>query len=416
MDGFGPLGYTGTIIMDTSAFTNTTPGRLAKQGRGQASYLAFVPAPLPPVLDLDLPLILSLDEASRAVGELSGLARALPNPYLFVRPMIRREAVASSRIEGTEADLNDLYAFEAGQQVLPGMAARSETDIREVLNYVRALDHGLRRLGEFPLSLRLIREMHELLMSGVRGEHGTPGEFRHTQNWIGSPGCTLNEATYVPPPVAEMTQCLSDLESYLHASHDHPPLIRLALIHYQLEAIHPFIDGNGRIGRLLVSLLAVHWGLVPQPLLHVSSYFERRRSEYYDHLLAVSQRGAWREWVLLFLDAVRQQASDTNAKVRRLQDLQAKWQEAVRQAKASASVVMLVDHLFEAPLLTVRRAQEVLQLRTHRGAKLNVDKLVDQGILHLRGQEGGEGLYVAEAILEILMRETPEDHDTESPV
>lgn len=399
--------------MDTSAFTDTTPGRLIKQGRGQAAYYAFVPAPLPPVLELDLSLVRSLDEASRAVGELSGLARALPNPYLFVRPMVRREAVASSRIEGTEADLSDVYAFEAGQRVLPGMPARSEAEIREVLNYVRALDHGLQRLGEFPLSLRLIREMHELLMSGVRGEHGTPGEFRRTQNWIGSPGCTLNDATYVPPPVPEMTESLGAFEAYLHAPHDYPPLLRLALIHYQLETIHPFIDGNGRIGRLLVSLLAVHWGLVPQPLLHVSSYFEQRRSEYYDHLLAVSQRGAWREWVRLFLDAVRQQASDTNAKVKQLQDLQATWQERVRHARASASLVALVDQLFETPLLTVRRAQEVLDLQTHRGAKLNVDKLVDHGILRLRGQEGGEGLYVADDVLAILTRESSAGHDTE---
>lgn len=399
--------------MDVSAFTDTAPGRVVKQGRGQAAYYAFLPAPLPPVLELDLSLVRGLDEAARAVGELSGLAHALPNPYLFVRPMVRREAVASSRIEGTEADLSDVYAFEAAQQVLPGMPARSEAEIREVLNYVLALDHGLQRLRELPLSLRLIREMHELLMGGVRGEHGTPGEFRRTQNWIGPPGCTLNEATYVPPPVPEMTEALGAFETYLHAPHDYPPLLRLALIHYQLETIHPFIDGNGRIGRLLVSLLAVHWGLVPQPLLHVSSYFEQHRTEYYDHLLAVSRRGAWQAWVLLFLDAVRQQASDTNVKVKQLQDLQARWQEKIRHVRASASLVALVDHLFETPLLTVRRAQEVLDLQTHRGAKLNIDKLVDHGILRLQGREGGEGLYVADDILRVLTGESPEAHDTE---
>ena len=195
--------------MDMSTFTDGKPGRLLKQGRGQTAFWAFVPSPLPPDLDLDLGLARGLDEASRAVGELAGLARAIPNPYLFVRPLVRREALASSRIEGTQADLSDLYAFEAGQRILPGMVARDEHDVHEVLNYVRALDHGLQRLGEFPLSLRLVREMHGLLMSGVRGEHGTPGEFRRSQNWIGPPGSTLNEATYVPPPVDQMTACLS---------------------------------------------------------------------------------------------------------------------------------------------------------------------------------------------------------------
>lgn len=320
--------------------------------------------------------------------------------------------MASSRIEGTEADLTDLYAFEARQRVPPGMPARSEADVREVLNYVQALDHGLQRLGEFPLSLRLVRETHELLMAGVRGEYGTPGEFRRTQNWIGSPGCTLSEATYVPPPVAEMTECLGALEAYLHTQHDYPPLLRLAFVHYQLEAIHPFIDGNGRIGRLLVSLLAVHWGLVPQPLLHVSSYFEQRRSEYYDHLLAVSQRGSWQAWVLLFLDAVRQQASDTNAKVKQLQDLQATWQERVRHAKASASLVTLVDRLLDSPLLTVRHAQEVLGM-THRGAKLNIEKLAGHGILRPQGHEGGERLYVADGILAVLTGKPSGGHDPE---
>ena len=399
--------------MDLAAYTEQAPGRLMKQGKGDAVFHAFVPAPLPPVLELDLSVVRSLDEASRSVGELSGLARALPNPYLFVRPMVRREAVASSRIEGTEADLSDVYAFEAGQRVLPGMPARSEAEVREVLNYVRALDHGLQRLGEFPLSLRLIREMHELLMSGVRGEHSTPGEFRRTQNWIGSPGCTLNEATYVPPTRARddriigsprglparptRLSSLASAGSHSLPTRDDPP-------------VHRWEWPNRPPARVVAR---GPLGLVPQPLLHVSSYFEQHRSEYYDHLLAVSQRGAWQAWVLLFLDAVRQQASDTNAKVKQLQDLQARWQEKVRHARASASLVSLVDHLFETPLLTVRRAQEVLDLQTHRGAKLNIDKLVNHGILRLRGQEGGEGLYVADDILAILTREPVEVHDTE---
>ena len=245
--------------MNPDDFRTSTSGRVIRVGQGQSAYWAFVPNPLPPPLTLDTALIRWLSEADRALGELAGLGRALPNPHLLISPFIRREAVLSSRIEGTQADLADLYAFEAGQLALPGFKpAPSEADVREVANYVRALEYGLERLSTLPVSLRLIREVHARLMEGVRGESATPGEFRRTQNWIGAPGCTLNEATYVPPPVEEMHAALDAFEKYLHTEDELPPLVRLALIHYQFEAIHPFVDGNGRIGRLLLSLLLVH--------------------------------------------------------------------------------------------------------------------------------------------------------------
>ena len=188
--------------MDPTAFSDQASGRLVREGTGEAAFHAFVPNPLPPALEFDVSLANRLAEATRAVGELEGLARSLTNPYLFVRPFIRREAVASSRIEGTQADLDDLYVFEADQGVLPGMEMEDDHhDVREVYNYVVALSYALDRLEELPLCLRLIREAHERLLEGVRGEHKTPGEFRRSQNWIGPPGCTLSEATYVPPPV-----------------------------------------------------------------------------------------------------------------------------------------------------------------------------------------------------------------------
>lgn len=233
--------------MVASSFNANTPGRLIQ---GIQGFLAYVPCPLEPDIHLDLELVSILSEADRGLGELAGVARTLPNPHLLIGPFVRREAVLSSRIEGTQASLSDLFFFEASN-----MRLKNVPDVREVSNYVKALEHGLARVSELPLSLRLIREMHEQLMAGVRGEHQTPGQFRRSQNWIGPPGCTLMDATYVPPPVEEMKETLDAFEKYLHAPSRLPPLIRLAAIHYQFEAIHPFLDGNGRIGRLLVTLL-----------------------------------------------------------------------------------------------------------------------------------------------------------------
>ena len=236
--------------MNLDQFAGSPSGRLLKAGQGEAAYWAFVPNPLPPMLELDLPLVQALSAADRALGELAGLGRNMPNPHLLIHPFIRREAVLSSRIEGTQADIADLYAYEAGQLLLPGISPRpSAGDVREVLNYVHALEYGLERIKEFPLSLRLLRELHERLMTGVRGEHLTPGEFRRSQNWIGGFGVGLTDAAYVPPPVEEMQQALAALETYLHSDLAYPPLLQLGMIHYQFEAIHPFLDGNGRIGR-----------------------------------------------------------------------------------------------------------------------------------------------------------------------
>jgi len=248
-------------------FKDNPSGRVIKIGQGDAAYWAFEPNPLPPSLGFDAKLVMVLSETDRALGELAGLGRALPNPHLLINPFIRREAVLSSRIEGTQADLADLYAFEARQLALPGLkSAPSEADVREVLNYVRALEDGLERVKSLPVSLRLLRELHARLMEGVRGEKATPGEFRHSQNWIGRPNCTLSDADFVPPPVEAMNAALNVFEKYLHLQDETPPLVRLAFIHYQFEAIHPFLDGNGRIGRLLLTLLLVHWNLLPLPL------------------------------------------------------------------------------------------------------------------------------------------------------
>lgn len=366
------VGYNPTIRENAA-------GRTVRVGSGELAYEAFVPAPLPPRLDLSDELFRSLSEADRALGELSGLGRTLSNPDLLINPFIRKEAVLSSKIEGTQATLTDLYMFEAGADRSPSSEAVG--DVREVMNYLAALRYGLGRLDQLPMSARLIRELHERLMAGVRGQERSPGEFRTTQNWIGAPGSLLADASYVPPPPAEMDQAITEFERYVHREDDpHPPLVRLGLIHVQFEMIHPFIDGNGRIGRLLTSLLLVHWKLLPVPLLYLSAYLERERNAYYDHLHAVSDRAAWTDWLVFFLRGVAEQSRDATARAKRLQDLQTSWREAVTHARSSALLLRLVDHLFRSPVITVPAVRDLLGV-TYPAAKANIEKLVDAGIV-----------------------------------
>ncbi|NSW79434.1 MAG: Fic family protein [Chthonomonadetes bacterium] len=381
---------------------------LLRVGSGDIAYWAFVPPPLPPQLTFDRTGLHHLSEADRAIGELAGLARALPNPHLLIKPFMRREAVLSSRIEGTQADLADLYAYEAGQLVLPSLRdADIPSDVREVHNYVLALEYGLERVNTLPVSLRLIRELHEKLMHGVRGEHATPGEFRRSQNWIGPPGCTLNEAVFVPPPVDQMHQALDALEKYIHEPDEYPPLVRLALIHYQFEAIHPFLDGNGRVGRLLITLLMVHWNLLPTPLLYLSAFFEKHRQEYYERLLRVSTHGEWYAWVYFFLRGVTEQARDAVSRARKLQDLREEWRNALQQARASALQIRLIDLLFESPILTIPQAQQYLGV-TYRSAQSAIGRMMAIGALEPLDSRRYGKRFIARRILDVLTQDAPE--------
>jgi Fic family protein len=388
--------------MDPDRFRDRPSGRLMQVGQGEIAYWAFVPTPLPPTLVPDWELARGLSEADRALGELAGVGRTTPNPHLLIGPFMRREAVLSSRIEGTQADIVDLYAYEVGQLPLPGMElSPSEADVREVLNYVRALEYGLERLNTLPVSLRLIRELHERLLAGVRGEHATPGEFRRRQNWIGRPGCTLNEATFVPPPVPQMRDALDAFEKYLHVGDVHPPLVRLAMVHFQFEAIHPFVDGNGRIGRLLISLLLVQWDLMPLPLLYLSAFFHRHRQDYYELLMAVSERGAWLDWIFFFLRGVAEQAQDAIFRAKRLQDLQATWRQRLTRPRGSALPLRLAESLFASPVLTIPEAQRLLGV-TYPSAQRNVQKLVEAGILRQAGESSYGRTFVATEILQVI--------------
>jgi len=388
--------------MNPERFRNSSAGKVIQVGRGEAAYWAFVPHSLPPPLELDRSLIRQLSEADRALGELAGLGRTMPNPHLLIRPFLRREAVLSSRIEGTQAEITDLYAYEARQLALPGFKpSAADSDVREVFNYVRALEYGLERVNTLPVSLRLIREVHARLMEGVRGEQATPGEFRRSQNWIGPPGCTLNEAIFIPPPVDEMHRALDAFEKYLHAEDEYPPLIRLAFIHYQFEAIHPFLDGNGRIGRLLISLLLVHWDLLPLPLLYLSAFFEKRRQDYYDLLLRVSETGAWREWSLFFLQGVAEQARDAIVRAKRLQDLQAKWRRELQSKRIGGLAIHLIDELFFSPLLSPVEVAKRFKV-SHQAAMQGLRKLERTGILQEITGRQRHRLYAASAVLDLL--------------
>ena len=369
--------------------------------RTATGYSAFVPRPLPPDLSLGPQLIGVLSQADRTLGHLAGVGETLPNPYLLIGPFARREAVLSSRIEGTQASASDLFFFEAAPEGRPRVE-----DVREVANYVGALRTALDPDRALPVSLRLIRDLHRSLLSDVRGGAATPGEFRTTQNWIGEPGCSLDQAKFVPPPVPEMNEALDAFEKYLHAPSDLPPLIRMALIHYQFEAIHPFVDGNGRIGRLLISLLLCEEKILPSPLLYLSAFFERHRKEYYDHLLAISQRGDWEGWVEFFLRGVADQAADAVRRAARLRELREQYLRKVQTARSSALLVKLIEKLFDRPAVNVAGTARFLGI-TQRSASLDIGKLVDAGILEEATGRSRGRIFVARDLVRLVEEDLP---------
>jgi Fic family protein len=362
--------------------------------RCPGGYRAYVPAPLPPPLAWDTTLAARLSEADRALGQLAGEGRRLPNPHLLLRPFLRREAVLSSRIEGTQATLGELLAAEAGAAV-----DRSPDDLHEVANYVVALESGLIRLSALPLSLRLVRELHGTLMRGVRGDTATPGAFRRTQNWIGPAGLGLKDATFIPPPPDQLMDCLGAWEGFLHDEH-WPPLVHAALIHSQFEAIHPFLDGNGRVGRLLITLLLVARGVLPSPLLYLSAWFEATRPEYYARLLGVTERGEWEEWLAYFLEGVRTQADDALARIRRIEDLREGWRTQL--ARTPSRLPDDVLGLFvENPFWSVRKLAERLGV-AFTTAQRAVERLEAAGIVEQAGQAKRNRVYCARAVLAVL--------------
>lgn len=380
--------------MNPEDFKNSSAGKCIKTSRG---YWAFVPNPLPPRISYDKEIIQLLSKADRLLGELSGTGRLLPNPYLLISPYIRREAVSSSRIEGTQASLNDLFFFEAAQTEKPKVP-----DVREVRNYVRAMEYGIDRLKELPISIRLIRKIHKVLMEGVRGEHATPGELRRSQNWIGPPGCLLNEATFIPPPVEEMKQALSDWEKYLYSNPDEPSLIQCALMHYQFETIHPFLDGNGRIGRLLITFFLCENVFLTQPLLYLSVFFDRYKEEYYSRLLAISQRGDWRGLIEFFLRGIAHQSQEAILDAKKILDLHVEYQRTLEKTKKiPESAHRLIDEIFLNPVISISGLSKKWRM-PFNSVKTGVLRLIEIGILKEVVGRKRNKLFTAPKLMELL--------------
>ncbi|MBD1902697.1 Fic family protein [Trichocoleus sp. DQ-A3] len=350
-------------------------GQYVKQVEG---YRAFIPTPLPPdpPIAMDAELIRLMSDADRSLGRLDGATSILPNPDLFVAMYVRQEAVLSSQIEGTQSTLEDVLEFE-----IDANGQEHPKDIQEVVNYVNAMRYGLERLKELPMCLRLIKEIHAKLLEGVRGSERTPGEFRKSQNWIGSSGCNLAKASFVPPPVSEMHQALGNLEKFLHDTTSLPVLIQCGLAHAQFETIHPFLDGNGRIGRLLITFLLCQRGILQRPLLYLSHYLKFHRTEYYDRLMAIRTDGDWEGWLKFFLRGIYEVSQSATATARSILDLREVHREVIGHLTGGSNYgLRLLDLLFAQPIVNVRLVEEYLQCAYVTASKI-VEQFAELGLL-----------------------------------
>ncbi len=390
--------------MKPEDFKSTSAGHCRKTLEG---YYAYLPNSLPPKIDLNWELVNLLSEADRAMSELSGAGQLLPNPHLLIRPYLKREAILSSRIEDTHADMQELAVLEEDSAIDPRQGAL------EVANYVRAMDIGLARMKEIPISTRLIRELHAVLLKNVRGGESTkaPGEFRRSQNWIGPQGCSLAEASFVPPQWEDIGPALGEWEKYVNAPSREPPLIKAALMHYQFETIHPFLDGNGRIGRLLITLYLCSSGCLSLPLLYLSGFFDDTRGEYYRLLMNVSRHGAWREWVEYFLRGVRQQArfaiDDTNWMLAQHRH----WESVAKDGKRiPGEAARMLERIFANPVVSISKYAERNAI-SYLTAQKAVEFWQKKGLLREFSGQKRNRLYAAFDLLNIMSRPRPKPVD-----
>lgn len=383
--------------------------RAGRYIRQPAGYRAFVPADLPPVPDLkvDPEMTRLLSDADRALGRLDGVASILPNPDLFVAMYVRHEAVLSSQIEGTQSTLQDVLAFE-----VEGRLDEQPEDVGEVVNYVQAMNYGLERLNRFPLSLRLLREIHARLLEHTRGADRQPGEFRKTQNWIGPSGCTLNEADFIPPPPHEMQIALSRFEKFLHDRKSLPILIQCALAHAQFETIHPFLDGNGRVGRLLITLLLCEREILRQPLLYLSYYLKAHRAQYYDRLTAIRNDGDWEGWIKFFLRGVFEVSQGATATAREILDLRERHRTAIGSGSSGVNGLRLLDYLFQHPIISAQMAEKHLG-RSFVTTSRVIAHLEELGILHETTGRQRNRRYRYQRYLDLFDRQVVRPDDAE---
>ncbi len=381
--------------MDQGRFVSEEYGRVTKRPGDKWAFWYYEPRPIPRELPLDLATVVALSAADSALGRLSGVGRLVREPGMLAQPYLRREALASSRIEGTVASLSDVLQAEANDE------PTEDEDVREVINYQRALDRGIKLLDKLPLGTRLAREVHRTLLTGVRGQGKLPGELRDSPVWIGSATDSPDTAAFVPPLPEQLGDALADWERFLNERPKLPPLIRCGLMHYQFETIHPFLDGNGRVGRLLIILMLIEQKLISEPLLYVSPYMEERRPEYYERLQAVREHGRMQEWLQFFLTAVEYQARDAEMRALKLVDLRERYRNDLKAVKSRS--IEVVELLFSNPFLTVRRVERALGI-TNQGARNLIESLETRGWLQRLAPvgRGGRIYWVGREVYDII--------------
>lgn len=367
---------------------------------GEAVYQSFRPNPLPPVpeVEMDEELVKLLIDANKQLAKLDTASQLISNADLFISMYVRKEALISSQIEGTQCTLDDVLD--------PEVEENANLDVSDVINYVKATQYALNRLKELPLCCRLIREIHEVLMDGVRGQDKTPGEFRCSQNWIGPANCALKEARYIPPNVEDMQNAMTDLEKYINENTDYDPLIRVALIHYQFETIHPFLDGNGRIGRLLILLYLMEQGLLAKPVIYISYFLKKNQIEYYDRISEVRRSGNFEQWIRFFLEAVSKAASDSLEAINRLSTLHdTNVQRLPKTNRSKDNLRAVFDYIEQYPIIDIKRTAKELEI-SYNTVATAVKKLVEFGILQETTNAARNRVFAYEGYLGILRKDT----------
>lgn len=367
---------------------------------GEMAYKSFVPNALPPVppIDMSEEMVSLLVKANSQIAVLESIATRIPNVDLFISMYVRKEALMSSQIEGTQATLEDLLD--------PMIDANMNRNVSDVVNYIKATEFAVRRLKELPLCNRLIKETHEVLMSGVRGQEKNPGEFRYSQNWIGGQGSTLKNARYIPPSPEDMTLAMSDLEKYINADDDLDALIRAALIHYQFETIHPFLDGNGRVGRLLITLFLMEKNVLTIPALYISYFLKKNRVEYYDRMSEVRAKGNYEQWVKFFLQALLESAEDAIATIDELVMLHDKNADLIaKMGRASKNAMLVFKYVESNPIIEIQKTSEALGI-AYNTTSSAVNRLVDIGILTQTTNANRNRTFAYEEYLAVLRKGT----------
>ncbi|PKM76079.1 MAG: Fic family protein [Firmicutes bacterium HGW-Firmicutes-15] len=367
---------------------------------GELQYKSFLPRALPPspLIELNEETVNLLSKANRSIGILEGVSRQIPNIELFVSMYVRKEALLSSQIEGTQATLDDILD--------PNIEENTNQHVADVINYIKASQYASARLSELPICNRLLKETHEILMQGVRGGEKSPGEFRHSQNWIGPAGGTLRDARYIPPNPEDMIEAMSDLEKFINSEDELDPLIKIALIHYQFETIHPFLDGNGRIGRLLIALYLIEKKLLSHETLYISYFLKRNRIEYYDRLNDVRTRGNFEQWIKFFLLATNESAQDAITTIDELIKLHNRNNEIVNNTgKSAKTVIKVFNYLEGSPIIDIKKTSAALKL-SFNAVSNAVNKLIELGILKQTENVRRSRVFAYEEYLGILRKDT----------